>query len=157
MGETFFFKNSIHAFQFSWLFHILNLFCFYLLYFTGNISIGSLHGFEVPLYFELPEQFLGDHILSFAGYFTYGIEMKECKTELDRSIIEKFPLIQIHSHGSIILEYFGVSKIIATRFLCFLTNFTTYFILSNMFLAGSVQYQSKYNVSCTIHRNWLAI
>lgn len=101
--------------------------------FTGNISIGSLHGFEVPLYFELPEQFLGDHVLSYAGHFTYGIEMKECKTELDRSIIEKFPLIQIHSHGSIILEYFGVSKIRAIPFLCFLKNFTIYFIFQPCF------------------------
>lgn len=76
----------------------------------GNVSIGSLHGFEVPLYFEMPKQFLGDRLLSYAGFFKFSIEMKECKTELDRTILEKFPLIRIHSHDSIVLDYFGVSN-----------------------------------------------
>lgn len=77
-------------------------------FFSGNVSIGSSRGFEVPLYFELPKQFLGDRLLSYAGRFKFSIEMKECKTELDRLVLQQFPLVRIHSHNSLILDYFGV-------------------------------------------------
>lgn len=75
---------------------------------AGNISIGSSRGFEVPLYFDMPKQFLGDRLLSYAGIFQFSIEMQECKTELDRSTLQNFPVIRIYSHDAIILDYFGV-------------------------------------------------
>lgn len=146
-------KKSIFVFFFS-------IFCLFLLDFcrfcaTGNVSIGSLHGFEVPLYFEMPAQFLGDRLLSYAGHFVYGIEMKECKTELDRTIIERFPLIQLHSHDSIILEYFGVSS----NYPIFAWYISLFSIepQSNMsIIAGIKQHQSKHNVQRTLHRATLA-
>lgn len=63
----------------------------------------------MPLYFELPKQFLGDRLLSYAGQFKFSIEMQECKTELDKIILEQFPLVRIHSHNYLTLDYYGVS------------------------------------------------
>lgn len=82
----------------------------------GNVSIGSTRGFDVPLYFELPKQFIGDRLLSYAGRFKFSIEMKECKTELDKLILQQFPLIRIHSHDALILDYFGVSSLATYKY-----------------------------------------
>lgn len=60
------------------------------------------------MYFELPKQFLGDRLLSYAGQFKFSIEMQECKTELDKIILEQFPLVRIHSHNYLTLDYYGV-------------------------------------------------
>lgn len=76
---------------------------------SGNISIGSSRGFEQPFYFQLPAQFLGDHIVSYSGYLRFVVSMEECKTELDDSILRNFPVVQIHAHDNLILNYFGVS------------------------------------------------
>lgn len=76
----------------------------------GNITIGSSRGFEEPFYFQLSKQFLGDRIGSYAGYLRFSIAMEECKTALDESILQRFPLVQIHSHDNLILNYFGVSS-----------------------------------------------
>lgn len=84
-----------------------HIFFFYVL-FLGNISIGSARGFEFPLYFQLPHHFLGDRISSYAGYLRFGILMEECKTLLDNSVLQRFPLVQIHSHDNLIFNYFGV-------------------------------------------------
>lgn len=68
----------------------------------------SSRGFEMPLYFEMPKQFLGDRLLSYGGLLKFSIEMMECKTELDQITVQHFPLIRIHAHNSLILDYFGV-------------------------------------------------
>lgn len=70
--------------------------------------MGSSHGFDEPFYFELPYQFSGDRISSYAGFLRYSIAMEECKTAFDDSILRKYPLVQIHSHQEFILNYFGV-------------------------------------------------
>lgn len=70
--------------------------------------MGSAHGFDEPLYFELPPQFAGDRIGSYAGLLRFGVAMEECKTAFDDSILRQFPLVQIHSHQDLILNYFGV-------------------------------------------------
>lgn len=76
---------------------------------TGNITIGSSRGFEEPFYFQLAKQFLGNRIGSYAAYLRFSIAMEECKTALDETILQRFPLVQIHSHDNLILNYFGVS------------------------------------------------
>lgn len=68
----------------------------------------STRGFETPLYFEMPQQFTGDHLLSYGGLFTFTIEMMECETGLDQITIQHFPLIRISAHDALILDYFGV-------------------------------------------------
>lgn len=70
----------------------------------------SSRGFEMPLYFEMPKQFLGDQILSYGGLFKFTIEMMECETELDQITVQHFPLIRINSHNSLTLDYFGVCE-----------------------------------------------
>lgn len=68
----------------------------------------SSRGFEMPLYFELPKQFSGDHLMSYGGFITFSIDMMECETELDQITLKHFPLIRIHAHNSLTLDYFGV-------------------------------------------------
>lgn len=46
--------------------------------------------------------------MSYAGQFKFSIEMQECKTELDKIILEQFPLVRIHSHNYLTLDYYGV-------------------------------------------------
>lgn len=75
---------------------------------TGNVTMKSSRGFEMPLYFEMPKQFLGDQLLSYGGIFTFNVEMMECKTELDQITLKHFPLIRIHSHNSLTIDYYGV-------------------------------------------------
>lgn len=58
----------------------------------------------------MAKQFLGDRIGSYAGYLRFSIAMEECKTALDESTLQRFPLVQIHSHDNLILNYFGVSE-----------------------------------------------
>lgn len=74
----------------------------------------SSRGFESPLYFEMPKQFLGDQLMSYGGLFKFNIEMMECETELDQNTLQHFPLIRIRAHNSLTLNYFGVSEICST-------------------------------------------
>lgn len=68
----------------------------------------SSRGFEMPLYFEMPKQFLGDRLLSYGGHFKFTIEMMECETELDQITVKHFPLVRINAHDSLTLDYFWV-------------------------------------------------
>lgn len=68
----------------------------------------STRGFETPLYFEMPNQFTGDHLLSYGGLFKFAVEMMECETGLDQITVQQFPLIRINAHNSLNLDYFGV-------------------------------------------------
>lgn len=70
----------------------------------------SSRGFETPLYFEMPKQFIGDRLMSYGGLFKFNVEMMECKTELDQITLQHFPLIRIHAHNSLTLDYFGVGR-----------------------------------------------
>lgn len=73
----------------------------------------STRGFETPLYFEMPHQFAGDHLLSYGGLFTFTVEMMECETGLDKITVQQFPLIRMHAHSSLNLDYFGVSQAVS--------------------------------------------
>lgn len=76
---------------------------------TGNISIGSYVHFEYPLYFQLPVQFLGDKVTSYAGHLQYTVVSERCNRSLSNEILGQFPLVQIHSYEGLVLDYFGVS------------------------------------------------
>lgn len=73
----------------------------------------STRGFEMPLYFEMPHQFTGDHLLSYGGLFNFTIEMMECETGLDQITVQKFPLVRISAHDSLNLDYFGVRSTVS--------------------------------------------
>lgn len=62
----------------------------------------------MPLYFQLPPQFFGDQIKSYGGLLKYTLATDVCETVLSANVLQKFPLIQMHSHNSLILDYFGV-------------------------------------------------
>lgn len=77
---------------------------------TGNISIRSRTSFNLPLYFKLPKQFSGDHINSYGGNLRYSLTANGYGKTIDGRILSKYPLVQIHAHTNLVLDYFGVSK-----------------------------------------------
>lgn len=77
---------------------------------TGDISIGSFVQFEkYPLYFQLPKQFLGDKVTSYAGLLQYSVIAEHCNLTLSVEILQRYPLVQIHAYDGLVLDYFGVS------------------------------------------------
>jgi laminin, alpha 1/2 len=90
---------------------------------TGNVSIGSYVGFYYPLYFQLPPQFLGDQIKSYGGTIKFSLATNSWSTEIPEDILRQHPLIQIHSHKQLILDYYSVSLLvqvwIGSRVYCF--------------------------------------
>lgn len=76
---------------------------------TGNISIRSRTPFNLPLYFKLPQHFSGDIINSYGGYLKYSLTANEYNRPIDVHILRKYPLVQIHAHTNLVLDYFGVS------------------------------------------------
>lgn len=74
----------------------------------GNVTIGSYVPLHAPFYFQLPKQFVGDKIKSYGGYLKFSLESEGCETPFSPSVLEKYPLVQIHSHDSYILEHRGV-------------------------------------------------
>lgn len=75
----------------------------------GNVSIGARHEFRVPLYFQLPAQYSGDLLASYGGWLNYSISTEGANRPADEFALDKHPLVQVHSHTSLVLDYFGVS------------------------------------------------
>ncbi|XP_065226738.1 laminin subunit alpha lam-3-like [Planococcus citri] len=73
---------------------------------TGDIEIGVNYLFDAPLYWQLPESFLGDRILSYGGFIQFTTEIYGGSTLLPSSVIASYPLIQIQGNDKFILEYF---------------------------------------------------
>lgn len=73
---------------------------------TGNISIGAYTTFYYPLYFQLPPQFYGDRTSSYGGNLVFTLLTQGGENSLDRKILHQFPLIQIHSHSKLIIDFF---------------------------------------------------
>lgn len=76
---------------------------------SGNISIGSYARFGYPLYFQLPPAFLGDKITSYGGRLRFTLTSEGCENRLGSDVLQRFPLIQIHAHDDLVVDYFGVS------------------------------------------------
>ncbi|XP_059617833.1 laminin subunit alpha lam-3 [Phlebotomus argentipes] len=74
---------------------------------TGNVSIGSYIKFHHPLYFQLPPTFFGDQTRSYGGFLQFTLTTEGCDTKLSEDILRNYPLVQIHSHGKFVIEYFG--------------------------------------------------
>lgn len=75
---------------------------------TGNISIESYVHFEHPLYFQLPKQFLGNKVSSYAGHLQFTLASERCNRTMPLEVLEQYPLVQIHSYDDLVLDYFGV-------------------------------------------------
>lgn len=80
---------------------------------TGNVSIGSRSPYRMPLYFQLPTQFYGDRLTSYNGFLKYSITTDGQPTPIESQKLNQFPLVQLHAHNNLVLDYFGVSKNIA--------------------------------------------
>lgn len=74
---------------------------------SGNISIGSYVHFDYPLFFQLAPQFLGNKVSSYAGYLKFTLIAEHCNKSLERQVLERYPLVQIHAYEDIVLDYFG--------------------------------------------------
>lgn len=74
-----------------------------------ELSISTYNPFEVPLYFLLPSNFYGDQTKSYGGLLNFTINIQHPKDDsFSVKILSKYPLIQIHSHHKLTLDYFGV-------------------------------------------------
>jgi laminin alpha 1/2 len=78
---------------------------------TGNITIGSNSAFYYPLYFQLSKQFLGDKIASYGGSLNFSILTEGCSSNLRESILRQYPVVQLHTHHKLILDYYEVCQI----------------------------------------------
>ncbi|XP_055381870.1 laminin subunit alpha-1 [Condylostylus longicornis] len=74
---------------------------------VGNVTIGAYTWFYLPLYFQLPPQFYGDRTSSYGGYLKFNITTEGATTPLERNILLEYPLVQIHSHGRLVLDYYS--------------------------------------------------
>ncbi|XP_055907050.1 laminin subunit alpha-2 isoform X2 [Eupeodes corollae] len=82
---------------------------------TGNISIGAYTTFYYPLYFQLPPQFYGDRTSSYGGNLVYTLLTDGGGNLLDRKILLQFPLVQIHSHSRLIIDFYEYEERIYTN------------------------------------------
>ncbi|XP_028895887.2 laminin subunit alpha-1 isoform X3 [Zeugodacus cucurbitae] len=73
---------------------------------TGNVSIGAYTNFFHPLYFQLPPQFYGDRTSSYGGYLYFTLLIEGANRPLERNVLSRFPLVQIHSHKKLVLDYY---------------------------------------------------
>ncbi|XP_067621354.1 laminin subunit alpha-1 isoform X1 [Eurosta solidaginis] len=73
---------------------------------TGNVSIGAYTNFYHPLYFQLPPQFYGDRTSSYGGYLYFTLLIEGASRPLERKVLSRFPLVQIHSHKKLVLDYY---------------------------------------------------
>lgn len=74
--------------------------------YSGNITIGSQRAFYHPFYFQLPKEFLGDKTSSYGGFLNFSVTNEGYSTNLDDETLFEFPLIQLHTHYQLILDYF---------------------------------------------------
>ncbi|XP_073822984.1 wing blister isoform X3 [Musca autumnalis] len=73
---------------------------------TGNVTIGSYTHLYYPLYFQLPPQFYGDRINSYNGNLYFTLLTEGGGTPLDRKTLSRYPLVQLHAHTKMILDFY---------------------------------------------------
>ncbi|XP_037959166.1 laminin subunit alpha-1 [Teleopsis dalmanni] len=73
---------------------------------TGNVSIGAYEKFYYPLYFQLPPKFYGDRTSSYGGSLYFTLLTEDANTPLERKILSRFPLVQLHAHTKLVLDYY---------------------------------------------------
>lgn len=77
---------------------------------VGNVSMGARRDFVRPLYFRLPAQYAGDRLGSYGGWLNFTIWAEAVVDGgLGGDVLGTYPLVQLHSHESLVLDYYGVS------------------------------------------------
>lgn len=74
---------------------------------AGNVSIGASDAFTKPMYFQLPAQYAGDRLDSYGGWLQYSIWADGMDADLPADVLERYPLVQLHSHSTLVLDYYG--------------------------------------------------
>lgn len=74
--------------------------------YSGNVTIGSQRAFNQPFYFQLPKEFLGDKTSSYGGFLNFSLVVEGCSTNLSDETLMQFPLVQLHTHYQLILNYY---------------------------------------------------
>uniref|UniRef100_T1J8M8 Uncharacterized protein n=1 Tax=Strigamia maritima TaxID=126957 RepID=T1J8M8_STRMM len=70
-----------------------------------TVTIGLQHVLSNPLYWELPEWFLGDKVLSYNGRLSFSIQV-ENGHQLFTSVLNSYPVVQIQGNFRIVLEHY---------------------------------------------------
>ncbi|TMW53859.1 hypothetical protein DOY81_001030 [Sarcophaga bullata] len=73
---------------------------------TGNVSMGLYNQLYYPLYFQLPPQFYGDRVSSYGGNLYFTLITEGGNKPLDRKLLTRYPLVQLHAHKKMILDFF---------------------------------------------------
>lgn len=78
---------------------------------TGDITIGSGRTFRYPLYVELSKEFLGDKTTSYGGFLNFSITTHDSRMNFNHDILSTFPLVQMHTHFHLVLNYFNTEPL----------------------------------------------
>lgn len=76
---------------------------------VGNVSMGTRAGFRRPMYFELPPQYAGDRLGSYGGWLNFSVSAEGVDGALSDAVLVRYPLVQLHAHAALVLDYYGVS------------------------------------------------
>jgi laminin, alpha 1/2 len=80
--------------------------------YSGDIHIASQSVFSQPFYFQLPKEFLGDKTSSYGGFLNFSVIADGCTLSFrDQTFLRDFPLVQLHSHYHLTLDYFPTRAI----------------------------------------------
>jgi laminin, alpha 1/2 len=74
--------------------------------YSGNVTVGSRWAFNHPFYFQLPKEFLGDKTRSYGGFLNFSVITEGCSSNLLDETLQQFPLVQLHTHFHMILDYY---------------------------------------------------
>lgn len=74
--------------------------------YSGDITILGRESFHNPLYIELPKDFIGDKTSSYGGYLNFSITTYDAKAKSNENMYQSFPLVQMHTHYHLTLNYF---------------------------------------------------
>ncbi|XP_066906769.1 laminin subunit alpha-1 [Halyomorpha halys] len=72
----------------------------------GDVELGVNYFFDAPVYWQLPDNFLGDKVLSYGGYLRFCVDTKGEHTLFPSTVLLTYPLIQIQGNDKLILEHF---------------------------------------------------
>lgn len=74
--------------------------------YSGNVTIISQRAFYDPFYFQLPNEFLGDKTSSYGGFLNFSLLTDGCTLSLSDETLRQTPLVQLHTHNHLILNYY---------------------------------------------------
>ncbi|XP_068083310.1 laminin subunit alpha-1 [Anabrus simplex] len=74
---------------------------------AGDVRMGVSYLFSAPIYWQLPQQFLGDKVLSYGGTLRFTVKTEGSSSRLPSHVLSTYPLVQLQGNN-IILEHFPV-------------------------------------------------